>query len=887
VDRKAIGDLLIAATAEPERAKIFGARLAAGYGQHWGIHAITKIGHELVQNVFNAEFFERFIAWSGQNETRTLIFHRDGVPATRGGVALSRRQLRRLPPEELISVPGATWIDERFVGDGIDLLDRMLREPPKNPLAIYSELNALLKRNYIKLPGSKSIPLLRLLPGLLKKTWFRTKPPSPPAAPPVPTTSGNLTLALYFYSGGTIPTELSQQHYRSLIETLARAPHIKATVGWTEYTLTELALNAPGVLEAYGAGVKRGQFETVCVLDGLPFPMLPAPDVIHAKVQRWEATAAKTAQLWAKGFAPLSGNLSPGWGEALRGSDYQYIALDERAIRRAGIRFDPTRPISIEGWPVVGFHRESNHILRRGIDDDVLEEYLQYLVNDYDGKTLPISIDIDAFSDLTLLDRFLKLAQAQGCVFVILSELASAHAQGTANTSSDFSDLERWTSTEPGRQLNAAFGNAWDRWSTTHALGERIQAEDRERVLPDVQRLALSIPRQHIHRMRRSPSTEHESVRLALSGEESVVERTQHLVRRWLPQLGPMPTLPEYALGALRLFEPHDVERKGNLIEIQISLPESVSPKRVAFLDHGVVIPSQWLGTTEGQERFLLVLDISALAVKDLVVLPELLSVSPEGLDVTPNRLCNPWLAVLLDQRGQVTSMRFQGREHLCGLGNRVRGYVLETGEWLRSDLVDAEISVTSPGPIYGAVTIRQRLPGDIAFVRRLQIGLSNPLLDCVTELHFPAPATMVEKLIVGEFDIAGEQVVWSLPLQAGSTSCEADQSPPVIFSSQDAIDIRWGWNGLRYVVHQATTRTYQYATRPVPRGIRLGLIASMPESRPDPTQLGTRPGLGFPGCTYHGRYTYRYAVHPISSDIETRIASYTRPLLWSFYRRR
>ena len=180
MDHQALGDLAIAMTAEPKRAKIFYARLAAGYGRHWGVHAITDIGRGLVQNILRNEFFERFVALSGQSDTRTLIFHRDGAPATRGGVVLAKGQFRMLAPEELISVPGAIWVDERFVGDSIDMLDRLFKKPPKNPLAIYSELNALLKHNYLKLAGNKSIPLMRILPRLFKATWFKSKPSAAP-----------------------------------------------------------------------------------------------------------------------------------------------------------------------------------------------------------------------------------------------------------------------------------------------------------------------------------------------------------------------------------------------------------------------------------------------------------------------------------------------------------------------------------------------------------------------------------------------------------------------------------------------------------------------------------------------------------------------------------
>ncbi|MBN1579181.1 MAG: hypothetical protein JXA89_00655 [Anaerolineae bacterium] len=887
MDGRALGDLLIAATAEPERAKIFYARLAAGYGRHWGVHAITEIGRSLVTNILRKELVEQLATWSGQNETRTLVFHREGAPATRGGVVLAKRQFRMLAPEELISVPGAIWIDERFVGDSIDLLDRMLKKPPKNPLAIYSELNALLKRNYLQLADKKSIPLMRILPDLFKATWFKSKAPAAPGAPPIPTGSEKLTLALYFQPSSATTAAEAAQLYGPLIEMLLRYPQVKATVGWTEQALNESASTWPDVLHSYSAGVKNGQFETTCVLDALPFPMLPLRDLVRTQIQSWESTAARVAQLWAKGFVPTTGNLSPGWGDALSGSEYQYIALPESLIRRANIKFDPTRPISIEGWPVVGFHRESSRLLRLGVDDDVLGEYIQYLAADYEGKTLPVAIEWDTFSDLSRLERFLKLAQAQGCTFVVLSELASAHAQGTANSSPDFAGLEKMTSTEPGRQLNAAFAKAWDRWLATRTLGERIQAKDKKGALQDAQHLISSIACGHSYRARPRAGVESGMMDTALANAELVISRSQDLVDHWLLQLGPLMTLPEHALGVVRLFEPFDLERKGNLLTVRITLPEGMLATSIAFMDHGMVIPSQWLGTQNGQECFLLVLDMNACGFKDLVVLPDVLSVSPEGLDITSNRLCNPWLAILLDQRGQVTSIRFQGREHLCGPGNRIRGYMLGPEKWLRADLVDAEIAVASPGPIYGEVIVRQRLAGHVELVRHLYISLSNPLLECTTELHFPTPVTMAEKLIVGAFDLLGEQAIWSLPLEAGSTFCEAAQAPPVIFSAQDAIDVRTGWHGLRYMAHQATTRTYQYAAKPVAQGLRLGLIASTPAFQSNLARLGDHSGLGFPGHTYQGRYTYRYAVHPISPDVEAHTAFYNHPLLWSFYPQR
>lgn len=256
----------------------------------------------------------------------------------------------------------------------------------------------------------------------------------------------------------------------------------------------------------------------------------------------------------------------------------------------------------------------------------------------------------------------------------------------------------------------------------------------------------------------------------------------------------------------------------------------------------------------------------------------------PEGLDVTINRLCNPWLAVLLDAKGQITSIRFQGQERLCGFGNRALGYVLNTASWLRTDLRDADIEVASDGPVRGVVIARQRLQKNIELVRRIHINLFNPLLECVTEFNFDAPTTLAGDFVVGEFDIIGKQVIWPLPLQAGNISYPTRAAPAIILSAQDTIDVQTDWQGLRYMAHRTSTPTYQYAARPVDGGIRLGLIASTPTRAPDPAHLGARSGLGFPGHTYHGRYVYRYALQPLSPDAGVRTAFYNSPLLWSFY---
>jgi len=51
-----------------------------------------------------------------------------------------------------------------------------------------------------------------------------------------------------------------------------------------------------------------------------------------------------------------------------------------------------------------------------------------------------------------------------------------------------------------------------------------------------------------------------------------------------------------------------------------------------------------------------------------------------------------------------------------------------------------------------------------------------------------------------------------------------------------------------------------------------------------DPAQIATRPGLGFPGQTYVGSYTYRHALLPLATDAELRAAAYNHSLLWTFF---
>ncbi len=889
MDRCALSEMLIAALADPPRAGVFRTRLAAGYGRHWAVHALTPVGEDLVQRILQNDLWSQPGRWVGLSEGRTLVFHRDNAPTTRRGIRQIDGQIDVLEPAELISLPGAMWVDERFVGEGIDLLDRMLREPPKNALALYAELTSFVRRNYVRLPGNKPLPWLRMLPNLIKGAWPSSKDPVKTAPPPTPAPA-RITLALYFQFGLSRESDQTmlalEQRCEALFDVLDRYPRVHVTVGWTESALRMLATHRRELLERYASGVRDGRFETVSALDTPPFPVLISHHLLKAQADSWQQTASGEVALPAAGIVPLGQKLSPGWGDALRGYGYRYVALDEAAIRRAYAGFDPARPIAIESWPTAGLHLELSRVLGLTPDAGVLADYLAELAAAFAGQTLAARIDVCRIAHLDWLDAFLQTAQAGRHEFVFLSALAAAQTQGVADLLPDASGLEAWTSSESSRTLNAAFSALWNRWQDICALGDSIRAGEQERVFErDIQKIALNIQKQRQNLCLLGETNNGDEIGLAAEQVEQALDKSHALTRNWMLRLNLSSTLPERALGTLRILEPLDMDRQSDLLTVSLPLPGSISsPQDVAFVDRGMIVPSQWLGVDKGLAQFLLVVDIAAGAAKDLIVLPEGVVSSFEGLDITTNRLCNPTLAVLLDEHGQVTSLQFQGQERICGPGNLVKGYLLELDEHLHCDRAEAEIRVAATGPVRGTVTVRQTLAGDVTLVRHLHLSLFSPLLECVTELHFPNPLTWASKFVVGEFDIIGEQVIWPQPLQAGIGSCPAAQSPPVIFSAQDVVELRKAWQGVRYMVHQASTRTFQFSARPVPGGLRLGLIASMPERTLNPGQLGKQPGLGFPGYTYAGRYTYRYALQPVSPDLEMHAMLYNRPLLWSFY---
>ncbi len=891
LDRQAINEMLIAILADPARARPFAARLAAGYGVHWAVHALTPIGRELIERVFRRDFWAWLGRWDKPAEGQVLLFHRDSAPATRRGVRQVNGQIELLDSADLINVPtNATWIDERFVGEGIDLLDRMLREPPQNVLELYGQILSFLSHNYVRRPGGKAIPWLRILPDLFKSL----RQLFPETVPPPPPRPEKLTLALYFQFDTLCEQEQDlltfEQRCATLFDILDRHPHAHVTLGWTETALHILSTYCIELEHRYLLGVQNGRFETVAVIDTPPLPMLVSRRLLSIQADNWEMTAARQAQLWARGVICLGGNLTPGWGESLRGHNYQYVAFDEASLRRTYPEFDPLRPIIVEGWPVIGFHRELSQVLTHLVDKATWLDYLAYLSASFPNQTLAARIDLQAMADLDWLEPFLQAVESGRFDLVFLSELAGAQPQGTAHATPDLNGLEIWTSSEVSRALNAASSALWNCCQDLAALADRVQADERERDLDlEIQKISLDVQRCCQERCIWAENREDDAVELSrVAGQvEQAFDQSRIILRDRLLRLGLASTLPERALGTLRIFEPLDLDRQSDLLTISLPLPESVSPQHVVFMDHGLILPSQWLGyDRQGLAEFLLVVDITAGGAKDLIVLREGIIPPLEGLDITPGRLCNPALAVLLDAQGQITSLRFQGQERLCGPGNLIRGHVLELDRSLRCDLTEADIRVASTGPLRGTVTIRQTLPGDVTLIRHLHLSLFSSLLTCETELDFPLPLTFAGKFIVGEFDLAGEQVIWPLPLQAGSAACEVTQAPPVIFSAEDTIELRKAWQGIRYMVHQPTSRTFQFSARPVVGGLRVGMIASMPGHVLNLKRLGAQPGLGFPGHTYHGHYRYRYALQPLSPDLDIQAMCYNRPLLWSFYPR-
>jgi hypothetical protein len=306
----------------------------------------------------------------------------------------------------------------------------------------------------------------------------------------------------------------------------------------------------------------------------------------------------------------------------------------------------------------------------------------------------------------------------------------------------------------------------------------------------------------------------------------------------------------------------------------------------LAFVEGGVSIPSQFVTHQDGMDHFVLDVNMGSAHTKDLVVLSSHARPTMHGLDITPSRLCNPWLAVLLDQRGQVTSVRYQGQEQLYSPSNTIRGHVLQTDCWLRPEREQADIAVTESGPLRGTITVRQTLGDSCKLTRHIRMALSNPLIECITELEYAGPHTFSGALTVGLFSLVGKQTSWAMPLQAGMTSQATDETGPLLFAAEDAIDVHTGQLGLRYLVHRPSTRTYLYSAVAVQstEGIELGLIASLPGRVADLSKLSIQPGLGFPGHTYSGHYVYRYALLPLGVDAQALTTAYNSPLVWAFY---
>jgi hypothetical protein len=153
--------------------------------------------------------------------------------------------------------------------------------------------------------------------------------------------------------------------------------------------------------------------------------------------------------------------------------------------------------------------------------------------------------------------------------------------------------------------------------------------------------------------------------------------------------------------------------------------------------------------------------------------------------------------------------------------------------------------------------------------------------VEFTTEIEFTSPQTLSNELIVGNFGLLGSLASWALP--AGTTSREISQVPDPLFVASGTVDVHTDHSGLRYVVHLPSTGPSYLAAKPVPGGIEVGLLASIPASACDMQNLDVRTGLGFPGSTYLGKYTYRYALLPLSSDKDAITHAYSHPIKWIY----
>jgi len=923
LDRRAASETVVAALVAPHRSGPFRARLAAQYGQDWVVHAASPLISALARYVLTADVGCQLRSVVRHLEGQVLVFHRGGLPATRGGFRLMDGRAHLLAPEELTSLPGAIWIDERLIGEGLSLVECALTKPNlPSASPVYAGLASLLRHGYLRFPQDGAVRRLRWLPrGAAAAQVKRWLAPPKPAGRALPTTATGLTLALYLrVDAGTDSAAVGDgsddwERCRQLLEILARHPEVQATVGWTTAALARLVAEAPDVLRSYRAAVERGQLETAHAGSGLPFPLCISRELVREQLLAWQASASESMPTQTPGFAPPGGKLAPGWGEVLRGHGYSYTAVSEEQVRRGYAQFDPSRPVSVEGWPVVGFHRELERVLSANIDSSVLDLYLQVLAVDHSLPILAASLDVGRIHSLIWLDRFFRDAQQSGHSFSRLSRLASTPSQGVAETIMDPQGLEAWTGDERNRHLNALVAQAQSCWQDVQPLCayaetyQRQQASGEPPASPDLSAgvalpAPVSIPASH--GAVATVSTQVGDVRRAMSDaldanqhgwfaaearRKAAVEKTQRavaagqsLARQQLARLGPFPKLPAHALGVVRVFDAHARDQQASLVRAEIPLPDDVGPQMLTFLRHGIPVPAQFVYHGDHVAHYWLAMDTGASDIVDLIVLPGNPMAFSEGLDITTERLCNPWLVVLLDERGQITSIRYQGREHLCGPSNKVRGQLLHTDMPLHPELAEAKITLTAQGPLTGSVTVRQTLAANVELVRLIRMSKLSPLLECMTRLSFARPAALAQELIVGEFELAGQEASWALPLQAGKCSAAIADIPPVILAPEDAVDVHTAASGLRYLVHQPTTRTCHYAARAVPGGLRLGLIASMPSRALDLTRIAARPGLGFPGQIYVGSYTYRYALLPLEADVELRTAAYNHSLLWAFF---
>jgi len=789
-----------------------------------------------------------------------------------------------LPPQDLVNVSGATWVDERLVAGSIAHLDRALQDPYADERRFYAEVSSLLRKGYLRCPGDGAIRSLRWLPACVARRKVRRwLTPTWSEAPHLPTQPAALTLSLCICIGErSLPGEHGPsspwQALRELLAALHQTPQVRITVGWTLSALRDAQAKSPDLIELYCQGVARGQIETVQVLAFPPLALMPDLQMLNRQLTDWQTATANRPELTRAGLVFPRTGLVGGWGDVLRGHEFTYVVLDEADVRRSYPLFEHGRPISVEGWTGIVTCSEAGAVLGERLPKDVLLTYLDALRATAKRGPIAVRLSISSEAETDWLSAAIEVARRCGHVIAPVSAAAEMQSQGVVELQAHWPGAVDWVANEARRDLNARVERLVQAVYALQALAP-VPGMDAK---PAIRRLGTAYALLSAAAQARSRyEPEHAA---AAAHIEQATEATRRDVQAWLRALAPLPPHSEDLLGTVRIYQPRGEARRITLLELALELPPHANPEAITFVHADAPILHQLIGQEGPRAEFWLAIEVSPRQHLDVRVYRRAGPLTNTVLDVTTQRLCNPWTVVLLDEHGQITSLRFQGREHLLRPGNLVRGYLLQAGQALLPEICPAQVQVESTGPLVATVCVRQQFPAGVTLLRRVRLAWTSPMLDFTSELWFPVPQTLADDLIVGLFSLRGCQVAWPLPLQAGRAVAACDDVAASILSPRDVVDVSDGTAGIRYMAHRLTTPTVCYRAISDRDGLQLGLIATAPTHARNLQCPSPQTGLGFPGFTYCGRYTYRYALIPMADSTDTISASYNHPPIWAFY---